>query len=38
MQAGVGQLADADGHVGALLQQVDDQVVGVQFQFDTGYC
>src|SRR5258708_26669959 len=34
MQRGVAQLADADGDVGALGQQVDVQVIGVQLQRD----
>src|SRR5471032_69512 len=34
MQRGVGQGADTDGNVGALLQQVDDQVIAVQLQLD----
>ncbi|MNG12195.1 hypothetical protein D3C84_957920 [compost metagenome] len=34
MQAGVGQLADADGDIGALFDQVDDQVTGVELQLD----
>ncbi|MNH12639.1 hypothetical protein D3C79_721880 [compost metagenome] len=34
MQAGVGQLADANGNVGALFDQVDDQIAGVELQLD----
>ena len=33
-RGGVAERADADRHVGALLQQVDDQVVGVEFELD----
>ncbi|MNE46218.1 hypothetical protein D3C80_1405430 [compost metagenome] len=34
MQGRVGQGPDADGDVGALFEQVDDQVIGVEFQQD----
>ncbi|MNZ86909.1 hypothetical protein D3C78_1057520 [compost metagenome] len=34
VQGGVGEAADADGDVGALLQQIDIQVVGVELQLD----
>ena len=34
VQGGVAERTDADRHVGALLQQVDDQVVGVEFELD----
>ncbi|MNG02921.1 hypothetical protein D3C84_859730 [compost metagenome] len=34
MQGRVGQRADADGDVGALFEQVDDQVVAVEFELD----
>lgn len=34
MQGGVTQGADADGDVGAVLDQVDDLVAAVQFQLD----
>ncbi|MNK80125.1 hypothetical protein D3C87_998260 [compost metagenome] len=34
MQCRVAQGADADGDVGALFQQVDDQVVAVEFELD----
>ncbi|MNP06748.1 hypothetical protein D3C76_987450 [compost metagenome] len=36
VQGRVGQGADADGDVGALLEQVDDQVVAVEFELDVG--
>ena len=34
MQAGVRQVADANGQIGAPLQQVDDAVVAIQLQLD----
>jgi len=34
VQGGVAQRADADGEVGALLQQIDDLVIAVQLQRD----
>ena len=36
VQSGVGQRTDANGNVGALLQQIDDQVIAVEFQQDLG--
>ncbi|MNY39848.1 hypothetical protein D3C86_1745540 [compost metagenome] len=36
MQGRVGQRADADGNVGTLLQQIDDQVVAVELKLDVG--
>ncbi|MNP56821.1 hypothetical protein D3C76_1515790 [compost metagenome] len=36
MQRRVGQGANANGDVGTLLQQVDDQIVAVEFELDVG--
>ena len=36
MQGGVGQGADTNGNIGTLLQQVDNQVVAVEFELNLG--
>ncbi|MNF04541.1 hypothetical protein D3C80_2040820 [compost metagenome] len=34
MNSGVSQCANTNGDIGAFLQQIDNQVIGVQLQFN----